>query len=133
MTDGFDLGTFISLLATFATGSGIAWIFTLKATKKQANAEADKAQADAHSAAVEAATQAVELSQRMMQQAKDDRDESRRERDEIRNQYKETASRLDKLEMENSKIKKRITALIPQLCSVEGCTKRRVVDCTDVE
>ncbi len=102
---------------TLLCGGGFGWLFTMRATRKKADADAMKA--------------VQEVYQQTIADLQSNITEVRRDRDEMREEKKQLQSKLDKLEDDIRDLRnavarngRKVDAMRPFLCGKVDCTLR---------
>lgn len=101
-----------AVVTAFCTG-GLTWLFTLRYTRKQAEADAMKS--------------VQEVYQKLIEDLKSDRQDLKKRFDELDNKYKEVLHKCNEMEKairQNSRV---MDTMKPFLCGVKGCLQRKSI------
>jgi len=101
----------IGYVVSAICSGGIAWIATIKWTRKQAEADALKSMQDVY--------------QELIEDLKVDREDLKRDNGALRNTLRELQDRISALENAMKESERKMDAMRPFMCSVTDCKNRR--------
>ena len=101
-----------AVVTAFCTG-GLTWLFTLRYTRKQAEADAMKS--------------VQEVYQKLIEDLKSDRQDLKKRFDELDNKYKEVLHKCNEMEKEIRQNYRVMDTMKPFLCGVKGCLQRKSI------
>lgn len=135
-----DWNTIIMSLLGALTGGSLTWLFTIGATKRKANGEAQQVEVDAWKSMQDVYQQTIEDLNKYCEDLRsdrahlrEDRNLLRKENDDLRKKYNEMENEISSLKSTVAKQGRKIEALLPFTCAVIGCTNRTNVDVSGVE
>ncbi|MCA6042157.1 hypothetical protein KFX61_15160 [Bacteroides thetaiotaomicron] len=105
--------TIITAIITALCTGGLTWLFTLRYTRKQAEADAMKS--------------VQEVYQGLIEDLKNDRQELKKRFDEVDNKYKEVLQKCNEMEKAIRRNTRAMDTMKPFLCGVKNCPHRESI------
>lgn len=120
-----DMQEYVIPILTLLCGGGLGWLFTLRATRKKADADAMKCVQDVYQ-------QTIDDLNKYVSDIRTDRNALRKDRDEMRDENKRLQDKLDKLENDIRDLRnvvarnsRKVDAMRPLVClKAPTCTMR---------
>lgn len=131
----FDINSIESVLGLLLGGGGFGALLTWKFTRRKLNAEASSSEVDlaqkvqeTYQDMLEYKQKEVEDNHRLIEELRADRDHYKQGYDEMRDRQDKTEEKIRELEEKVSENKNAMNAMVPFLCGVQGCPKRKYVE-----
>lgn len=122
------------------TGGSLTWLFTIKATRRKADGEAQQVEVDAWKSMQDVYQQTINDLNKYCEDLRtdrihllEDRDLLRTENDELRLKYKEMEEEISSLKSTVAKQGRKLEAILPFTCALVGCTNRTNVDLSKMD
>lgn len=135
-----EMSEIISYAITLISGGAITSLFNLKWSRKQAKSDAETSEAAARQATTEVTKSVQDVYQELTDDLKKTISEQRDEINELRGEDRENKKNIKtlhsnqtKMEITIQNLEKRLAALLPFLCAVEGCKKRQAMICPTLD
>jgi peptidoglycan hydrolase CwlO-like protein len=135
-----DWNSIIITLLGLLTGGSLTWLFTIKATRRKANGEAQQTEVEAWKSMQDVYQQTIEDLNKYCEDIRTDRTHLREDRDalralndELQQKYQSMENELMELKSQVARQGRKIEALLPFTCAVIGCMNRTKVDVNEAK
>lgn len=135
-----EISEIISYAITLASGGALTSLFTIGYARRQAKSDAETAEAAAKSANTEVTKSVQDIYQQLNEDLRRTVSEQKQEIDELRSEDRENKRSIKTLHNNQTKMEitiqgfeRKLAALLPFLCAVEGCKKRKAMSCPTLD